>query len=924
MAHTTVILHLKIFTWVFLLSLIYFAGFGNSSWCQNRMYRQTNPMFEQKTDRFWKFDEEFNSWVEVDLPFDLLSCVNGNCTKVGKITKTAVKKQEERSKSGSNVHKQDENSKSNIDTTAASKKSSDMVLRTRKRISLTRTSEKSIWVTGESGSIYERFWNGVQWVIVPHDLPESAGPAVSVFVINQIILALSQAGSLYQLQLTESSETIWIEITPSSESASNSEIEEDTIIKIKNGVSSYDGEKLYFSTMNGSLLELGEVETQRWIYHGRPAGGNVAIIVDAATIRPDVVFTVSSAGDLYEFDMKRKPSWMKHIWREGLVQETSLIPSTGFALHGLVGAHSLSLFLLTKVGYLVERRMHQRKWKWIVHGGPKDQYLTSITPVLQDEWSQTIFSIFLTTTIGSVIEYQLPRHPGNAQENYLQEPWVDHIHPLHAKVAVDIPGLQIYYGRILFPMDDGRLAELHLSGTGGEQLGPTRQTNMRRKSSFTYEWSVLDAPETEGWNSEYCTDERGPSNCNTGTKPATRRQTAEPQYIYLSPSTDKSTEKNNFIADGLQSNFRMRVVQPGRSFFLVIDSGLTFEFIYGENLWWWLRHEHSIAMKGVVGNYNGSIFMLDTYGNLLSRERSGNELTWTNCTDIKRGKQLFGGPPWDSIPHKATQEDALFFVSKKGRLLQFKVSFREFKWKDCGRPGRTKIASIVDQETLRANIVFVTGRNGQLYQYNKVTKLWHKHHQSRHLILSKSPGTAMRQSLSSLAGSLFLVGEDGGLVEYKWDTVDGWVWLEHGRPSKSVSLVGAPGPCLDSNKLFLIGLDGIVYLRYLHQSTWKWKNCGNPLEQKTVLDKDQTRIGAAEDSLEKKHQNLNDPNRNCDAKVASTRPIPFSKDSVIFELRDRRLAELRKVDDDTEWVWSGTIDTPTSLCHENYWNLMAS
>ncbi|OMO79303.1 Transposase, Ptta/En/Spm, plant [Corchorus olitorius] len=42
-------------------------------------------------------------------------------------------------------------------------------------------------------------------------------------------------------------------------------------------------------------------------------------------------------------------------------------------------------------------------------------------------------------------------------------------------------------------------------------------------------------------------------------------------------------------------------------------------------------------------------------------------------------------------------------------------------------------------------------------------------------------------------------------------------------------------------------------------------------------------------SLDNNMENSNDPNRNCDTKVAPTRPIPFSEDSVIFELRDGRL-----------------------------------
>ncbi|KAK4768493.1 hypothetical protein SAY87_003634 [Trapa incisa] len=72
-----------------------------------------------------------------------------------------------------------------------------------------------------------------------------------------------------------------------------------------------------------------------------------------------------------------------------------------------------------------------------------------------------------------------------------------------------------------------------------------------------------------------------------------------------------------------------------------------------------------------------------------------------------------------------------------------------------------KIVSIVDQEQFKRNIMFVVGRNKRFYQYNKVTELWHEHSQSNHLVLSRSPGTAMPPSMASLASSLFMLFEDG-------------------------------------------------------------------------------------------------------------------------------------------------------------------
>ncbi|XP_010269711.1 PREDICTED: uncharacterized protein LOC104606292 [Nelumbo nucifera] len=929
-------LYVKFSTSVFLQ--LNFVVLVFSIWCPNEL-RHISPVFEQKTNRFWEFEEQSNSWVEVELPFDLVSCVNGNCTKVGSISQ--MKQKEDYLQERNDISEQGMKSKIMFDDKELPVESPAQVLPLRKRISITKMSETSIWVTGESGSIYERFWNGVQWVITPHDLPISAGHAVSVFIVNQTILALSEAGNLYQLQISENSQPIWIDCTPTHTDTDSS------LILIKSGAVSHDGEKVYFSTMGGSLLELTEIDPWRWIFHGQPPGGNVATIVDAATIRPDIVFIVSSNGDLYELDRSSRPSWKKHIWSEGSKREVPLSSSVGCTVHGLIGAYSISLFLITKDGYLIERRLHRRKWRWIAHEGPKDQNLTSITPVTQNELNENVLSLFFTTSSGSIYEYQLPKQSSTIQGNEILGQWVNHMHPPHTKAARGIPGLQLQAGRIVFPLHDGRLAELHLPGIGGESAGPNHHSNIRKKASFNYEWSVLEAPETEGWNAEYCTEERGPSNCITGikdepndsgiTRPtARRRKGIQAQESYLSPSTSesnltKSSDQNNFLINRTNANFHMRVMQAGRSFFLITDSGSTYEYLYTESVWLWLKHEHSTIMKGAVGNYNGSLFLIDMHGNLLMRERSSNELAWINCTAMRKGKQVIAGPPWDKIPgrnFKVTEEDALFFVSKSGRLIQFIVALRKFKWKDCQNPPNTRIACIVDQEGFRENIVFVVGKNGRLYQYNKVTELWHEHYQSPHLVLSGLPGTAMRSSSLSLMGSLFMISEDGGLIEYHWNALDRWNWVEHGTPHKSVTLVGAPGPCFEGNQLFLIGSDGEVYLRYLDHNTWKWKNYGFPsMENMSV--KDQISMGAKYindeicineeimSSIEENTQSLND-NIKCDAKVTSIRPVPFSEDSVIFELKDGRLAELKQIEE-TKWEWSRIISTPMSLCMTSYW-----
>lgn len=191
----------------FLLSVNCFSILGSASWCPHDYVQQNNRQFQQKTDRFWEFQEQSNAWVEVELPYDLISCVNDNCTKVGSIHQV-TKHKEEQLERKHGVTKQTESLKRKDDDGGVEEGNSEIVLPLRKRISLTKMSETSIWITGESGSIYERFWNGVQWVLAPHDLHVFAGHAISVYIVNQTILALSEDGILYQVIKFESNNVL--------------------------------------------------------------------------------------------------------------------------------------------------------------------------------------------------------------------------------------------------------------------------------------------------------------------------------------------------------------------------------------------------------------------------------------------------------------------------------------------------------------------------------------------------------------------------------------------------------------------------------------------------------------------------------------------------------------------------------------------
>lgn len=276
------------------------------------------------------------------------------------------------------------------------------------------------------------------------------------------------------------------------------------------------------------------------------------------------------------------------------------------------------------------------------------------------------------------------------EHDRMKETWINHAHPLNTIAARGVAGLELQPGRVIFALDDGRLAELHVPGIGGENSGPALQANLRRKATTKYVWTVLESPETEGWNGEYCSEERGPTNCIVGIKDdqttttrsvkTRRKKKAVQQQDYLIPKIQSSLDNEySYADDWLESNYRMRAMQGGRSFFLVSEGGFVLEHLYTENAWIWLSHEHPTAIiTASVGNYNASLYVIDEHGSLLMRERSSNnKLSWVNCTALRRGKQVIAGSPWGGIPGRAarvTVEDSLFFVGKNGRLLRFIVS----------------------------------------------------------------------------------------------------------------------------------------------------------------------------------------------------------------------------------------------------------
>ena len=121
-----------------------------------------------------------------------------------------------------------------------------------------------------------------------------------------------------------------------------------------------------------------------------------------------------------------------------------------------------------------------------------------------------------------------------------------------------------------------------------------------------------------------------------------------------------------------------------------------------------------------------------------------------------------------------------------------------------------------------------------------------------------------------------MLSKEGGLVEYQWSTWSGWNWVEHGTPDKGVTLVGSTGPSFEGNQVLLIGSDGKVYLRYMEQNAWKWKNCGFPSVGNKMVEANrqggfnEEKVTCNEypmNGLRKDQENLADQNSKCDPKV---------------------------------------------------------
>ncbi|BBN02887.1 hypothetical protein MPTK1_2g18990 [Marchantia polymorpha subsp. ruderalis] len=965
--------------------------------------------FVQRSNKFWAYDRVSKSWTETDISCLFNngswwhSCSGGRKTRVsssspsgqplefssGHFAKggTGASPQHTNSDGGSSAHDGKTSASSSSSSSGAAAEAEAEApppeeLTSLMRISMVRFSDVSLWITGQSGSIYERFWNGVQWVVIPHDLPAFAGRATGVLSVNRTMVAMSESGILYQLQIDGNGQLLWVNCGPwLPANIQDSGVSSSNVSLTKSGLVSADDSAVYFATTDGSLTELQTLHPMKWLNHHHPRGGDIAAVADAGTLRSGVTFTISTSGDLYEYDYRARPAWKKHVRKGSAVEDLTLAPASGVAVHGLAGAASVSLFLLTKESFLVERRFHLNKWRWILHPVPDedDPLSRSLGPLLLDAEhnpGRPMFSLFLTSENGVLWEYKIVK--GNGRTTSESGVWLDHGHPFQTPIVKAVPGVSLSPGRIFFSLIDGRVGELHVPGLGGGNVGPvvggSSGPSVRdRKQGGSYTWSILEAPETEGGNAEYCTSVRGPANCLEGIKdsqsgwqpPVSSTDISQRKRSGMKGRTGRRgggvsatraeaasvvKDSKSFVGSSsllraapwngsVSSQFMLRTMQAEKSIFFVGRDGAAFERFFSGEAWLWLKHEHSLSLSGIVGIYSGGVFVVDAEHNLFLRERIGNVLHWLNCTE-KDGRKVVSGPPWDhgllGEAHAATVEDALFLVDEAGNLMEFLVALRQFAWRDCGHPPNTEVAAILDQETLRYRVVFVVGADGKLYHFNRVTRLWISHFQPNNVLLSPITGTVVRPNIQSTRGSLFMRSEDGGLVEFHWDTFAGWKWTDHSFPDYKVTLSTSPGPNIGNKRLFVVGSDGKLYSRFWDETRWSWCDHGHPKPEtvlqaerdiRSMVDPDHIGIERVADETEPNpvFSNLKfgvmdvyvSFNGECSLEVSPVRPIALSHSIVMVVLQDGRVASLKL--DDGNWKWVSVHDTPTSSCQSSYW-----
>lgn len=737
-------------------------------------------------------------------------------------------------------------------------------------------SDVSLWVVGRSGSVFERFWNGMHWVYIPHSLPLGQGGAVSIVCINSTVLVRLRNGGVLQRAMGTDRKLTWKHVGPQS-------------TRIMRWGSSE--RSLYAISDSGELFQVAHLRPYtKWVSHRFPRGAPLRAVVAVGDQIADSVFAISGTGDLYEFE-PASGRWRHHPRPKSATG--GIIPARGARVSYAVdesGTRADSIFMRSRNNRVLERRYTEAQgWRWHSHPAPANGSVSLVGSVADIVVPDTRAAkkggwpgVLVFGENGQA--HTLVIRPGvPAEWSTLPPPSTA---SAHAHLAPIRP-IELGPNRRLYLADDGRLAE-HSWGIkdGGDG------------------WVLHDVPELEGGDAECCTPEKGPANCLQGTR------------LEQSHSSDKgssgqwrdrhSKDKKGSKAKGGKSRDERATLRPidvasatvntfklramvHKSLFIVTPDGDVMERYWNGKHWVWLSHHSDQPIAGILAVYNGTVVVLDTAGQVLVRERFGNSLRWLKV-GLAPGAEG-GGLPYGNGTVKVTGSSAtdqccgplgqhaplppprlLFFVGEDGELKELAATgSRPPRWGNAGAPPSTGVAAIADAGMMRAHSVFIVGKDGTLHQYNLLNSRWTDHGAPPNAPLSQLAACHLRSVLGSQHASLFLRAEDGTLVERRYDaqfpgsTKGSWTWIERGTPVPNVALTAAPGPSIGDRNVFVVGDDGNLYELTLEDGgkpTWYYH--GQPPQ----------------------------------GPVAPVRGISLSTQELVFALEDGRLAT-------RQWSWLG-------------------
>jgi hypothetical protein len=205
----------------------------------------------------------------------------------------------------------------------------------------------------------------------------------------------------------------------------------------------------------------------------------------------------------------------------------------------------------------------------------------------------------------------------------------------------------------------------------------------------------------------------------------------------------------------------------------------------------------------------GTVFVSDSEGQLFQRVKKGEILQWAHVN--KPGSKVVAGGSVSS------SESSIVFCTTAGSAIERVLSSKS--WLAHGHPKGSQLAAVVDARVLKDSVFFV-GSNGRLYE---LTGQQWQDHNSPGSRLAALPGTPLKDTNSGV-GSLFLVAQDGRLVERWFNRQSAWEWISHGLPPGAK--VASP-PAASKGTVFLVGDTGELFERFW-DGKWQWRAHGSP------------------------------------------------------------------------------------------------